>query len=84
MPWMRFGFDTKDTMPVKHWMKIPRAIRNTPDYIIMSDSFYFLEVKQCLFFGRQKKKRDKAQDSDTYVHICMSGTKHVFRIRTTI
>lgn len=56
MPWMRFGFDISQTMPVKHWMKIPRTIRNTPDYMICADQFYFLEVKGCKDFLRMKIK----------------------------
>ena len=44
---VRLGFDNLyDEIPFKNWIKIPKLIRNLPDFIIMSDKYnFFLECK---------------------------------------
>ena len=43
----RYGFDCLFDMKPKDFMKIPKNLRSTPDYMVISDSAYLLEVKGC-------------------------------------
>ena len=58
IPLIRFGFDEKEKhIDTKHWFKIPEIVRSSPDYILISKSSYFLEVK-----GFQKDLKVKITD----------------------
>ena len=43
----RYGFDCLFDIKSKDFMKIPKKLRNTPDYMVISDNAYLLEAKGC-------------------------------------
>ena len=46
--YMRYGFDhRKDRIKSEQWFKLPKIIRNKPDFIIFQSKSVFIEVKGC-------------------------------------
>ena len=44
----RFGFDEgENRIPIVHFNKIPKVLRNTPDLIVIKEKTRFVEVKGC-------------------------------------
>ena len=60
--YMRYGFDQhNDRIKSEQWFKLPRIIRNKPDFIIFQSKASFLEVKGC-----KDMLRLKICDIDSY------------------
>ena len=51
----RYGTDQRGSdIPGRDFIKIHKIIRNTPDYIVIKDSAFFVEVKGCKDIARMK------------------------------
>ena len=58
----RYGIDMLDTgIKPKDFNKIPKIVRNTPDYLVVSSDAYLVEVKGCV-----KVARFKIEDLKSY------------------
>ena len=59
----RYGTDQRNSgISGKDFIKIPKIIRNTPDYIVIKKTASFIEVKGCKDFARMKLKDLESYD----------------------
>tara|TARA_R100000773_G_C4142082_1_gene67980 strand:- start:28 stop:468 length:441 start_codon:yes stop_codon:yes gene_type:complete len=66
--WSRFGFDeTNNNVPFAQFSKVPKLIRNSPDYICVSNKSFFIETKG--FVGYLKIKQDDLKGYDFWNNI---------------
>ena len=66
--WTRFGFDeTNNNIPFNYFKKVDDKIRNSPDYVCISNKAFFIETKG--FVGCLKIKQDDLEGYDFWNNI---------------
>ena len=77
--YIRYGFDQqKNRIPSNKFFKIPTIIRNQPDFIIINNDSYFLEVKGC-----RNTLRLKQEDMQAYNFWQNLMSLYIFAYSTT-
>ena len=54
--YFRYGVDGGDIIPKDKFIKLPEVIQKTPDYVLIANQSYFVEVKGCSNILRLKVK----------------------------